>query len=57
MEPSKTVYGKTGAVVCKIAATPRRRAVPHHSLHHSNKVRISKMALVATPVSSSKVLD
>ena len=28
VEPSKTVYGKTGAVVCKIAATPRRRAVP-----------------------------
>ena len=28
VEPSKTVYGKTGPVVCKIAATPRRRAVP-----------------------------
>ena len=28
IEPAKTVYGKTGAVVCKIAAVPRARAVP-----------------------------
>ena len=28
VEPSKTVYGKTGAVVCKIAAKPRRCVVP-----------------------------
>ena len=31
--------------------------LPPHSLHHSNKFRISEMALVLTPVRSSKVLD
>ena len=28
IEPANAVYGKTGAVVCKIAAVPRARAVP-----------------------------
>ena len=35
----------------------RMYRLPPHSLYHSNKFRISEMALVVTPVSSSKVLD
>ena len=41
----------------RVQRTSRMHKSPHPSLYHSNKFRISKMALVVTPVSSSKVLD